>query len=659
MKHIHLEIKNDIALLCFDREGAAVNIFDHHVLSELDEALTLIEHNTSLTGLIIHSAKPHIFIAGADIKTLSSAPLPEIKELIHFGQNVFDRLATLKIPIVAAIHGACVGGGYELALACDWRVASDASCTQVGLPEVLLGLLPAWGGCTRLPTLIGLPKALSAILSGKLHKPKLARHKGLVDAIVAQENLVKFSMKILRRGKRHHSLHIKFHNPISVAIIKSKAREDLYKKSRGLYPAPIEALEVMCKGVLATHQGSLHYESEAFVRLVQKKETKELIRLFFLTERQKKLPIAKQATKQLEHTSVIGAGVMGAGIAYWLATRKKEVTLKDINADAVAKGMGSIEKMVNTSVKRRILEKHEAAHIMDRIYPSSDKINLYHTDLVIEAAVEQLDIKKKIFSELSTLTEADCILATNTSALPITELAEFNANPERVIGLHFFNPVPRMKLVEVVKTKYTSDEVLANAVKFVTSIGKLPVVVNDSPGFLVNRILLPYLVAAGEMFTDGHEPQELDEQMLDFGMPMGPIRLLDEVGLDVAHHVATTLCEAFPDRMRIPRILQQLVDQGCYGRKSGKGFYVYNKKSKDLQVNPIARSLQDSYIPSVQKPADKLVHLMSDEAQRCLDEGIAETADEIDFAMIMGTGYAPFRGGPLRHASSCRMQQLQ
>ena len=531
MKHIKLTIEHDIAMLCFDRPGSSANIFDEEVLTELDSAIHLIEENSLLKGVIFHSSKPSIFIAGADIKTLASASASEIHNLIDLGQSVFDRIADLALPTVAAIHGACVGGGYELALACDWRVASHEKPTQVGLPEVQLGLLPAWGGSTRLPILIGLPKALSTILGGKVYKAKPAKFKGMVDALCPKEKLLFLAQQYLKKGKRHHALHLKYHNHLSVNLIKNRAKHNIYKKTRGLYPAPLAALEVVCKGVLDSHSGSLHREAMTFTELAQSSEAKSLLRLFFLTERQKRLPVSKLSTKDIHQVAVVGAGVMGAGIGYWMASRNKTVTLSDISAEAVAKGLGNIERMTSQAVQRRVMNQTEADRLMDRIFASHNEVNLYHKDIVIEAAVEKLETKKIIFRDLATHTNANCILATNTSALPITELAKYNSNPERVVGIHFFNPVARMKLVEVVTTPYTSEEVLANTVNFVQSIGKLPVIVKDSPGFLVNRILLPYLVAAGEMFTDGLNPKEIDRKMLDFGMPMGPFRLLVEVGL--------------------------------------------------------------------------------------------------------------------------------
>lgn len=654
--HLNLHTQGHIAHLIFDRQDSAANIFDRSVLLELDSMLDSIPKNATLSALIISSAKPSIFIAGADLKTLASASPEEMSSLISLGQNVFNKLENLHITTVAAIHGACVGGGYELALACDYRVASDAGCTRIGLPETQLGILPAWGGSTRLPSLIGLTKALPLILGGKIVKAASAQHKGLVDGVCPQEHLLEYAERFITRPKRKHTVHALEHNPLSVAVIRKTAGDDLEKKAHGHYPALTRALDVACDGVRSSLQDSLNNERKAILELILGPEAKQLITLFFLSEKSKKLRITDVKPRPLNKTAVIGSGVMGAGIAYWLSTRSRHVILKDINDDALAKGMNTIETLYQGSMKRRILSKTEASHGLDSIHASSAHISLADRDIIIEAATENLELKKKVFATLSEQSSSTTILATNTSALPIHELIAHVSHPERLVGIHFFNPVPRMKLVEVVRTTTTSDETLAAAVKFVQSIGKLPVVVNDSPGFVVNRILLPYLVRAGELFADGHAPEIIDQAMLDFGMPMGPLRLLDEIGLDVSLHVAKTLSEAFPERMKIPAILVNLVEQGLTGKKSGAGFYLYEKG--DAKPNP---AIQPGASPesSILEIQQELVQLMSAEAARCLDEGVADSADTIDFAMVMGTGYAPFRGGPLRHAHDTALLDRQ
>lgn len=647
MNHLHFQLQGRHGVLTFDREGSSANLFDRPALVELSEKLDALSAHPELNGLIIRSAKPSIFIAGADLKVLSSAHGEELRDLIELGQATFDKLAHLPYPTVAAIHGACVGGGLELALACDWRVASDAKVTKIGLPETQLGILPAWGGTTRLPRLIGLPKALPLILAGKVMAATGARAKGIVDAVVPHEHLEEHALVLLQKGKRHTKPRLMLHNPMVAPLIAAKARADLKKKTRGLYPGPEAALEVAAKSCYGPVHAGFQREKEAILRLAERPETRQLLRLFFLQERAKKHKIVTAEARPVGRCAVIGAGVMGAGIAYWLSTRGHEVILRDLDDAALAKGMKSIAKSYDEACKRRVLTPTEAQRGIDRILPSAVPVPLDRCDLVIEAAVEKLDIKRKVFSDLSARVRPDTILATNTSALPVHELAEVISHPERLVGLHFFNPVHRMQLVEVVRTPRTADDTLATAVGFVRSIGKLPIVVRDAPGFLVNRILMPYLVEAARLFERGGDPDELDDDMLDFGMPMGPLRLLDEVGLDVAAHVASTLAEAFPDRMTVPALIDKLTARGHLGRKSGSGFYLYD--GHRTTPNPDALALRGG---TEHLPADTARHLarcMSEEARLCLEEHVAETADDIDLAMVLGTGYAPFRGGPLQY----------
>lgn len=653
MSHITFNIEASIAMLTFDREGSSANIFDKEVLVELDGHVSKVEQDSTLTGLMIKSAKPSIFIAGADIKTLAKAPKEELVELLELGQRVFDRIALLKIPTVAAVHGACAGGGCELTLACDWRVLSDASSTRIGLPETQLGILPAWGGSTRLPRLLGLVQALGMILGGRLLKSGAAKHKGLADAVCPVEDLYDYALTFLKRGKRKRCSHFFAHNPLSVAVIRSKAQASLMNKTKGLYPALLKALDVACQAVRGSHADSLAREREAFLDLAEMPQTKRMIGLFFLNERAKKIKPNEAEPAKLNRVATIGAGVMGSGIAYWLSTRGKQVILQDINDEALAHGLGRISKLYQASAKRHVMSRAEASNGYDRIYASSERVPLNRCDLVVEAATEDLDIKRKIFADLNARCGPETILATNTSALPIHELAAVMDHPEKLVGLHFFNPVHRMKLVEVVEADSTAPETLASVVRFVQGIGKLPVVVKDRPGFLVNRILLPYLVEAGEMFVRGANPKMLDDAMLQFGMPMGPMRLLDEVGLDVGFHVAQTLAAAFPDRMKVPEVLETMVSEGHLGKKCGSGFYLYQENG-DSEPNPKAIALQQGN-DEPENIATTLARLMTDEAVRCLDEGVAATAEDIDFAMVMGTGYAPFRGGPLRYSDDCHL----
>lgn len=659
MKHLDLSQTDGHATLTFDREGSSANIFDTETLNELFDTLTQVRENVSINSLLIRSAKPSIFVAGADIKSLASATPGELASLIDLGHEVFQILEDLNIPTVACIHGACLGGGYELALACDWRIASDAPCTKIGLPETQLGILPAWGGSTRLPKLIGLTHALPLILSGKVLSAESARRKGLVDEVAPMEHLEQLAREFLGKGKRQPSPHPFLHNKATASIIEARARKELIKRTRGHYPAPLKAMEVICESVHHSADISYRKERDAVIELASQPETARLIDLFFMREKAKKLKILDVEPRELKHPAVIGSGIMGAGIAYWLSSHDYPVLLKDVNHAALAKGMASISQSYEKAVKRHIMSETEAHNRYDRIHASADTLPLFNYDLIIEAAVEDIDVKKRIFADLSSRCSEQCILATNTSALPIHELAEVVTDPSRIVGLHFFNPVHRMPLVEIVRAPSTSLETLAAAIRFVQCIGKIPVVVKDSPGFLVNRILVPYLLEACGIFASGIDPVEIDEAMLDFGMPMGPLRLLDEVGLDVASHVAGTLIAAFPERMSMPPLMDNMIEAGYLGRKAGKGFYLYNGNGKDdtPKPNPGALEMRASRDLSEARIAEQLALLMSQEAASCLDEEIADSPESIDFAMVMGTGYAPFRGGPLHHADATHMMR--
>lgn len=665
-RNLHRTLRKDgICVLTFDRPGSTANIFDIATLEELRQELDFISGSSDIKGLILMSAKPKIFIAGADLRRMTEGtPLQQAQELLAFGQAQISRLTQLQIPTVAAIHGVAVGGGYEITLACDYRLATPDSVTKMGLPETNIGLLPAWGGATRLPRLIGLPKALEFILPGKTVPARSALKLGMVDELVPAERLVRAALEKIRLGKPRKPSHGMVNNPLSAAVIASTMRRRLLRKTRGHYPAVMKAFEVMTRGISKSISDSLALEREGIIELVQTAACHNLIRVFFMQERAKKrvieMPVPRLEPKPVAHAAVIGAGVMGAGIAQWLSARGLPVILRDINTEQVAKGMAGIAKLYRDGLQRHIFTRREARDGFDRIYPSPTEAPLRRVDLVIEAAVENLDLKKKIFHRLDELTTEETILATNTSALPISDLAECTRHPGRVLGLHFFNPVHRMQLVEVIAARQTATDALSRAVKFVQRIGKLPVVVKDSPGFLVNRILMPYLVEAGTLFEHGASLERLDEAMLDFGMPMGPMRLLDEVGVDVALHVAQTLTASFGKRLQVPAILGRMVEARLLGRKNNSGFYSYDP-SKKSQPNPQVMSYVQDRTASgltLQELQERMYFLMLNEAVRCLEEQIVPVPEDIDFAMIMGTGFAPFRGGPLRYADSLGVEKI-
>jgi 3-hydroxyacyl-CoA dehydrogenase / enoyl-CoA hydratase / 3-hydroxybutyryl-CoA epimerase len=663
---IRREIGDDhICLLTFDRPESGANIFDVATLNELNEHVDFVENNASLRGLIIRSAKKSIFIAGADLKTiLKQARTGEMRDFIADGQRILNRIAALKIPTVAAIHGACAGGGYEVTLACDWRIATDDPDTRIGLPETTLGLIPAWGGCTRLPRLIGPERAAEVILKGKLYSAQDALKLGLLDEIARPDQLLQAGRKKLRAGKR-------------AANSVPKIDKDIPASHETENPAPARALDVIKKGLASSTDQSLALELEAIVDLGKTESTRNLIRNFFLAEKYKK-GTAKKPAEKVVHAAVIGAGVMGSGIAQWLSSRGVTVILRDIAREQIDRGLANIEKTYAGAVKRGLMRDEKAKEGRARIVASTAPMELRDVQFVIEAASEKIDTKKEIFRELAMQAGPKTIIATNTSALPISELADVTVLPEHVIGLHFFNPVSRMKLVEVVVAKQTSDETRARTLAFARQIGKLPVVVRDSPGFLVNRVLFPYLLDAAELFESGLDVAKIDRALLQWGMPMGPLRLIDEIGVDITIDIGNTLEKAYGRRDHVPAVLLWLRDGQMLGRKTGAGFYKYEGKTQSANdslaqwrrgLHGDPEGAEGPVIPpdwhrdprlrlNESELAHRLVFLMVNEAARCLEKKVVESPEDADYGMILGTGFAPFRGGPLRFAEHFGLKKI-
>jgi 3-hydroxyacyl-CoA dehydrogenase/enoyl-CoA hydratase/3-hydroxybutyryl-CoA epimerase len=637
-----------ICVLTFDRPESGANIFDAATMENLREHVDAIEKDPAIKGLIVTSAKKSIFIAGADLKTLlKQAQTGEMRGFIAEGQKIFNRLVALKVPSVAAIHGACAGGGYEITLACDYRVASDEPATKIGLPETTLGLVPAWGGATRLPRLIGAAAAAEVILKGKLYGAADALKLGLVDEVVPKDQMLDAARKKLAEGKRKME---------AGAPATAAAQELSAPKVRG-NEAPARAFEIIKRASDSSVEESLAMEVDAISELGATHATQNLIRNFFLGDKYKK-GSAKAPAEKITHAAVIGAGVMGSGIGQWLSSRGVSVILRDVDSAAIDRGLANIEKTYADAVKRGLMSEEKAKEGRARIVASTQPGPLRDVQIVIEAASEKLEIKKKIFADLAANTPATTILATNTSALPIDDLATSTGTPARVVGLHFFNPVSRMKLVEVVVGRQTADDVRERALAFARQVGKLPVLVQDSPGFLVNRVLFPYLLDAAELFENGVSPEEIDGALLEWGMPMGPLRLIDEIGVDITVDIAATLEKAYGSRNHAPEILQKMYEQKLLGRKTGSGFYKYEGKqqSPNEALQPWRQESGEKF--GLENITNRLVYLMVNEAARCLEEKVVATPEDADYGMILGTGFPVYRGGPLRFAESVGLKKV-
>jgi 3-hydroxyacyl-CoA dehydrogenase / enoyl-CoA hydratase / 3-hydroxybutyryl-CoA epimerase len=645
------EVDDDgICWLTFDTPGAAVNVWNADTLDELDCHIEDLHRDRAVRAVVIRSAKERIFIAGADLRAVQKLDPDRMKDLLELGQDVFRHLESLRIPKIAAIHGACLGGGFEMALACDWRIASDSECTRIGLPETQLGLIPAWGGSTRLPRLIGLPRALDLIVRGKTLKAREAKRMGLVDEVTAAEHLEALARKLVLENAWPRPRRFRLSRLWPVPdLLRIKVKAGLFAKlpwMKSTLAAPAVAVDVVTRGASLSFERSLGLEQEGVSALAGSVMTRRLIGAFLRKESAShKLPaiLADASARPVLHAAVIGAGVMGSGIAYALATKGVPVVLADSTPELVALGLGRIEGLLADGIKRRALSRKEAREVRDRISPTHERVPLHGMGLVIEAIIEEVETKKRLLADLASRTDPRTLLATNTSALSVAQLAAVVPHPERVLGLHFFNPAHLMPLVEIVTHAGTSPDAAATAVRFAQGIGKTPVLVKDSPGFVVNRILMPYLMGAVSLAETAHDPWRMDDVLMEFGMPMGPLRLLDEIGFDVALHVAATMGRAFPDRLPKPGLLADLVSAGMLGRKSGRGFYLHDVS--DPVPNPaVLKHLRPAFRdPDGAAILARLTGLMRGEAERCRDEQIAAGADDIELAMMLGTGFPPFR----------------
>ncbi len=636
----HFEIDADqIAWLSFDRHGSAVNTLNDKVMEELASILDDIVAQ-SVKGLVIQSAKSTGFIAGADIKSFGELKtVDQAFGLMRQGQGLFAKLEKLPFPTVAMINGFCLGGGCELALACRYRVmVSDNPKARIGLPEIKLGILPGWGGTVRLPKLIGVQKALPLILTGRLLSASAAKRVGLVNAAVPSRHLQRAARYFILKkpatkkpGLLNSLINIGFVRPfVAKKMYQALAKKHVSKKH---YPAPYYVIE---NWVRHGAKGEVAYMSEAkaISECMVSPTSHNMVAVFFMQESLKKL--AKVAKFSGKHVHVIGAGTMGGDIAAWCALRGFLVTLQDQSAERIAPAIKRAYKLYKKKLKKPYLV--QAA--FDRLQADVDGLGATTADIIIEAVFENLEVKQQIFKAIEEKNKT-AILATNTSSIPLDEINQVLSDPSRLVGIHFFNPVAKMPLVEVVSGEKTSIEVQQQAQAFVGKIGKFPLPVKSSPGFLVNRVLMPYLMEALVLLGEGVSAAAIDKAALDFGMPMGPVRLADQVGLDVCLSVAENLSGHFGGD--VPKRLKQLVAAGKLGCKTGEGFYTY-KNGK-----PVATAASQSSSQSNADLVDRMILRMVNESMACLREGIVENADLLDAGMIFGTGFAPFRGGPMHY----------
>jgi 3-hydroxyacyl-CoA dehydrogenase/enoyl-CoA hydratase/3-hydroxybutyryl-CoA epimerase len=659
-----IEREGDLAILWFDLPGEKVNKFSSAVMMEFARIVDDMERATDIKRIIIASGKPSIFIAGADVSEFAKATTPEqAREYTRFGQQTFHRFSKLSQVKVAAINGACLGGGCEIAISCDWRVMSDSPKATIGLPETKLGIFPAWGGTTKLPRLIGLPAALDIILKGSSLDGRRAKKIGLVDDVVAGAILLDVAKQFTKRGNRQDLTRTKFYlegNPIARSFIFSRARKAVMADTHGHYPAPLKAIEVMEAGMSGGVEVGLQREVEEVAPLIMGDVAKNLVRLFFMMEESKKDRIAAKP-REIASVGILGAGVMGGGIAYVVADKTDAAArMRDINWNALAGGLKAAARIWRKKVERRRMSRGEMQRKISRITTTTDWTGFQHVDLVIEAVVENLDVKRKVLAEFEAIAKDGAIFASNTSTLPITEIAANAKHPDRVVGMHFFNPVDRMPLVEVIRGAKTSDVSVATVANFARKLGKTVVVCNDGPGFVVNRVLGPYMNESGFILEEGNTIESIDAAMVDFGMPMGPMALLDEVGIDVAAKVAGILRDRFAGRIQQSRVVETLYADHRLGKKGGKGLYLYeNGKRKD--PDPAVYKLLGVAAPhpvNAKEAVDRMVFSMINEAAMILDEKIVGSAAELDLAMIMGTGFPPFRGGLFRYADSVGLPDI-
>ena len=656
-------LPSGVVILWFHDQDRKVNLLDSRSLDSLQRALAALKlRKMPPRALVLASGKEGQFIAGADVKEFDTLTSPQQAEAkAKDAQELFEEIAKLGYPTVAAIDGPCLGGGTELALAFRHRIASDGRSTAIGLPEVRLGILPGFGGSQRLPRLVGLPQALNLILTGRSLDCYKARRIGLVDDCLPHERFVQrvvdWTESMLKQSRPPRRKGPPFAErllgmPPLRGFVLSQARKTALRQTGGHYPAAPEIIRVLGATAGKPLNEGLRVERKAVAKLLFTPESINLRQIFSMSEEAKRIPLAPRANP-VDFTAVFGAGTMGGEIAYLFTRIGLRVRLRDIKPEPILHSLGHAQSLFAREVKQRRMTQAEMERAMDRIEPALDLGGLARVDVVLEAVIEDLGIKQALLKDVEAQTSGQVVLATNTSSLSVKAMGRSLKRPGRLVGMHFFNPAARMPLVEVIRTDDTDQDALDTVLALTRRIKKTPVLVRDAPGFLVNRVLMPYLSEAVALVERGCDITLIDKELKRFGMPMGPLALLDEIGLDVARKVAHVLEEAFGSRIGSTALLDRLVAAGALGKKSDLGFYRYDKAGRD-GVNPSLRDLSSKHATPVppEEIKNRLLDAMVNEAALALDERVVDRPEDVDLAMVMGTGFPPFRGGLLRYADA-------
>jgi 3-hydroxyacyl-CoA dehydrogenase/enoyl-CoA hydratase/3-hydroxybutyryl-CoA epimerase len=666
---LSMEVEEGVLIVTIDVPGAPVNTLSPALAGEFEKVFARVNDDSLIQGLVLISGKPDGFIAGADIEQfpgLKSAA--DAERISRLGQDLLGRLEKLRVPSVAAIHGACLGGGLEMALACRYRVCTDHPKTTLALPEVQLGLIPGMGGTQRLPKRVGLQSALDMILTGRSVRAKRAVQTGLVDEMVHPAILREIaidraralstdSLRPSRSPSRGPTSFLLESNPIGRSVVFRKARDSVMEKTHGHYPAPLAALDAVQAGYSRGFEEGLREEARLFGEMAMTDVSRQLVFLYFASNSLKKDPgVADPAPspREVQILGVLGAGFMGAGIASIAVQHNTSVRLKDTDTARIGKGLAAIRSVLQERLTRRQITRQQFDDYLSLVGGTTNYAGFESADLVIEAVFEELSLKHRVLQEVEPAIDSSAVYASNTSTIPISQIAEVAAHPDRVLGMHFFSPVHRMPLLEVIVTRQTAPSATVTAVAYGKALGKTVIVVNDGPGFYTTRILSAYMNEAGRILGEGASIESIDDALVGFGFPVGPMTLLDEVGIDVGGKVGLVLSEAFGARMAPADGMRRIVASGRTGRKGGKGFYLYDD---DGEKGPVDDSVYEVIggerrdVPAAEI-VDRCVLALVNEAARCYEEGILRSARDGDIGAVFGIGFPPFRGGPFRYVDS-------